>query len=69
MSGRTKLAVLFLGAALAGGCSAGYPSTEERIENVDATIKKQGLMGTRNDARDSRFFAESGVIPDTTEKK
>jgi hypothetical protein len=50
----TRAGLAFL-AIVAAGCSAGYPSTEERIENVDETIQKNQLTGESDESRDKRF--------------
>lgn len=52
-------AALLASAALAAGCaSSGYPSAEDRAENVSDTIKKNNLSGRGNEARDQRFQKE-----------
>lgn len=64
---RSLAAGAFLGAAaLLCGCSSGYPDTDERVENIDETIKKGNLQGRGNEARDQRFDKEvthSPAIP------
>lgn len=53
---RKRIAIALLSAsALACGCSAGYPDTDERIENIDDTIKAGNLSARPNDDRDKRF--------------
>ena len=64
---RTFLATGLLAGALAvAGCSAGYPSTEDRIEAVDETIKESHLSGSSYEARDKRFdkdVLQSPAVP------
>jgi hypothetical protein len=56
MTHRKLLAAFLAGlAAAACGCSSGYPDTEDRLENIDETIRENGLSGQGNDARDKRF--------------
>jgi hypothetical protein len=50
-------------AALLCGCSSGYPDTEDRIENIDETIKKGNLQGRGNESRDQRFDKEVSKSP------
>ncbi|NUN48352.1 MAG: hypothetical protein HUU15_05935 [Candidatus Brocadiae bacterium] len=49
---RWALAALVVAAC---GCSSGYPSTQDRIENVETTIRKNSLTGEPEEARDKRF--------------
>ena len=62
---RTIAAAAVLGtAALLCGCSSsGYPDTEDRIENIDKTIKQGNLQGRGNDSRDLRFDKEVSKSP------
>ena len=70
----TKLAVAIGGAMLVGGCSAGYPSTKERVEKVEQTMKNEKMTGDRSEVRDNRFYTDSGLPkqapePETPPKK
>ncbi|MEK7469633.1 MAG: hypothetical protein AAB074_19845 [Planctomycetota bacterium] len=56
-------AVLAATAFLGGCASSGYPDTEERIENIDTTIKKGNLQGRGNESRDQRFEKDVSKSP------
>jgi hypothetical protein len=62
---RSAVAAAVLGtAALFCGCSSsGYPNTDDRVENIDTTIKKGGLAGRGNESRDQRFEKEVSKSP------
>ncbi|MCE9582159.1 MAG: hypothetical protein K8T20_06675 [Planctomycetes bacterium] len=68
-----KIAVALAGAAFAAGCSSGYPSTKDRVENVERTMRNEKMTGDRSEVRDNRFFTDSGMTkptqPDPVQKK
>jgi hypothetical protein len=48
-------AALLAVASVSSGCKGAYPSTEDRIENIEETIQKHHLSGVQNPDREKRF--------------